>query len=154
MGLFNKLKNVLFEEEEIEIEPEYEEKEEFKEEPFKEKKEKVEPTNNELENDHDLYKVENTFNFPDFDEDEFAINYEIPKEKEKPKEKEVKPLPKENVYEYEEKIKIKKENPSRHERIIKTAEISKKAFKPSPIISPVYGVLDKNYTKDDIVIFV
>lgn len=27
----------------------------------------------------------------------------------------------------------------------------KKAFKPSPIISPVYGVLDQNYTKDDIV---
>ena len=27
----------------------------------------------------------------------------------------------------------------------------KKVFKPSPIISPVYGVLDKNYSKDDIV---
>lgn len=26
----------------------------------------------------------------------------------------------------------------------------KKIFKPSPIISPVYGVLDKNYSKDDI----
>ena len=27
----------------------------------------------------------------------------------------------------------------------------KKNFKPSPIISPVYGVLDKNYHKDDII---
>lgn len=27
----------------------------------------------------------------------------------------------------------------------------KKVFKPSPIISPVYGVLDKNYKKDDII---
>ena len=27
----------------------------------------------------------------------------------------------------------------------------KKIFKPSPVISPVYGVLDKNYKKDDIV---
>ena len=27
----------------------------------------------------------------------------------------------------------------------------KKVFKPSPIISPVYGILDKNYKKDDIV---
>lgn len=26
----------------------------------------------------------------------------------------------------------------------------KKPFKPSPIISPVYGILDKNYTKEDI----
>lgn len=29
--------------------------------------------------------------------------------------------------------------------------IEKKNFKPTPIISPVYGILDKNYTKDDIV---
>lgn len=27
---------------------------------------------------------------------------------------------------------------------------NKKLFKPSPIISPVYGILDKNYSKDDI----
>lgn len=26
-----------------------------------------------------------------------------------------------------------------------------KVFKPTPIISPIYGILDKNYTKDDIV---
>lgn len=30
-------------------------------------------------------------------------------------------------------------------------EEPKKVFKPSPIISPVYGVLDKNYHKEDIV---
>lgn len=33
---------------------------------------------------------------------------------------------------------------------IKTELEPKKVFKPSPIISPVYGVLDKNYYKDDI----
>ena len=27
----------------------------------------------------------------------------------------------------------------------------KKSFRPSPIISPVYGILDKNYKKDDVV---
>ena len=27
----------------------------------------------------------------------------------------------------------------------------KKVFKPTPIISPVYGILDKNYHKEDIV---
>mgnify|MGYP003515306808 CR=1 FL=1 len=27
---------------------------------------------------------------------------------------------------------------------------SKEAFKPTPIISPIYGVLDKNYRKDEI----
>lgn len=30
-------------------------------------------------------------------------------------------------------------------------EEEKKAFKPTPIISPVYGILDKNYHKEDIV---
>ena len=29
--------------------------------------------------------------------------------------------------------------------------MEKKIFKPTPIISPVYGVLDKNYHKEDIV---
>jgi len=31
-------------------------------------------------------------------------------------------------------------------------EPKKKEFKPSPIISPVYGILDKNYSKDEIVV--
>ena len=30
-------------------------------------------------------------------------------------------------------------------------EEEKKIFKPTPIISPVYGILDKNYHKEDIV---
>lgn len=29
--------------------------------------------------------------------------------------------------------------------------VGKKPFRPSPVISPVYGILDKNYSKDDIV---
>lgn len=34
---------------------------------------------------------------------------------------------------------------------INSTSTTKKTFTPSPIISPVYGILDKNYTKDDIV---
>ncbi len=34
-------------------------------------------------------------------------------------------------------------------KVVKQPE--KKAFKPTPIISPVYGILDKNYQKDEIV---
>jgi len=33
---------------------------------------------------------------------------------------------------------------------VKVVKEEKKYFKPTPIISPVYGVLDKNYNKDDI----
>lgn len=45
---------------------------------------------------------------------------------------------------------IQKTNP--YERIKKPEEKKeeKKIFKPTPIISPVYGVLDKNYHKEDI----
>lgn len=56
-----------------------------------------------------------------------------------------KPKPKEKV---EEKPKPKVE-PYKGAKASITPE-PKKVFKPSPIISPVYGVLDKNYRKDDI----
>lgn len=32
----------------------------------------------------------------------------------------------------------------------KKEEVKPKKFKPTPVISPVYGVLDKNYTKDEV----
>ena len=32
----------------------------------------------------------------------------------------------------------------------KKEEPKPKKFKPTPVISPVYGVLDKNYTKDEV----
>lgn len=46
----------------------------------------------------------------------------------------------------------KKVEPLPYQGVKPTAiEEPKKVFKPSPIISPVYGVLDKNYKKEDIV---
>ena len=36
-------------------------------------------------------------------------------------------------------------------RKVEEPKVEKKVFKPTPIISPVYGVLDKNYHKEDIV---
>ena len=63
-----------------------------------------------------------------FDDNDFA-NLEPPKKVEKPIKK---------VMGYN---KSKKEENDKQE---------KKVFKPTPIISPVYGVLDKNYHKEDI----
>lgn len=40
--------------------------------------------------------------------------------------------------------------PKKIEQKYKVKEEEKKIFKPTPIISPVYGVLDKNYHKEDI----
>lgn len=53
--------------------------------------------------------------------------------------------------------KVPPKEPSRKEvyggknpAISASVKEEKKTFKPTPIISPVYGVLDKNYSKDDI----
>lgn len=53
----------------------------------------------------------------------------------------------------EKKLEPKKEYKEREIYGIKKEEpvVEKKIFKPTPIISPVYGVLDKNYHKEDIV---
>ncbi len=40
---------------------------------------------------------------------------------------------------------------SRVEEKEEPVRVGKKPFRPSPVISPVYGILDKNYHKDDIV---
>ena len=57
----------------------------------------------------------------------------------------------------EPKIEEKKEEPKREEikaiyggnSVVEKEET--KVFKPTPIISPVYGILDKNYHKEDII---
>lgn len=160
MGLVSKLKNILFEEEEVEI-PVIEKKKEKKIEPVYEvpKKEepkqdfsyarfyeetprepiyqekKVEPVKK-YEQPSAPIKTESTFNFPDFDEKEFES---------------ARPKRSTNIMEYEKKKqeKEKKVEYKRPER--KEEEKTPKAkFKPSPIISPVYGILDKNYTPDEI----
>ena len=63
-----------------------------------------------------------------FDDNDFA-NLEPPKKVDKVAKKN-------SVFEKPKKVEVHKEE--------------KKVFKPTPIISPVYGVLDKNYHKEDI----
>lgn len=56
-----------------------------------------------------------------------------------------------NVLEYEKKRKVeKKYDLGRYERIERTETVEKKKFKPSPIISPVYGILNEDYKPEDI----
>lgn len=151
MGLFNKLKNALFEEEEIEIEPTPDKVVIKDEEPVFEKKVEQKKEELPLENERELFKAENTFNFPEFDEEEFVTSYEPPKETRPTRKVEYERKAPENVY-YESKVKITREKPtSRRERVITKEETVKKVFKPSPVISPVYGILDKNYKKEDVI---
>ena len=55
--------------------------------------------------------------------------------------------PTKKVEEVKPKVKHEENIPRPYQPVIQ----EKKVFKPSPIISPVYGVLDQNYTKEDIV---
>ena len=158
MGLFNKLKNALFEEEEIELEP-TPDKIVIKDEETTKKKEKEVEVKKEipLENERELFKAENTFNFPDFDEEEFVTNYEPGKQMNKSAEDfEEKKVRREIEYEekpsktYETKLKPTREKElSREKNIPEKTTSSKKSFIPSPAISQVYGIMDKSFKKEE-----
>ena len=160
MGLFNKIKDILFDEvEEEETAPKKVEKvTEPKEEPKIAEKIEVQPKvperpvrvvepepvkeepvadNFDVMNERDLFKSDNNFPFLDFDEEEFSNSIGTRKEKTNT-----------NVLEYEKKKKIEK----RYDfgRVETKEVVEKKKFKPSPIISPVYGILNEDYRIEDI----
>ena len=147
MGLIDRIKSALFEEEEIEVpvketKPEIEKTksedlrkidiEETEMETFrsKEKKEKEEPLPV-VKDDPIETKHEKTFEFPVFDEEEF---------------KDSKSRTNRNVLEYEKRAKIEKRLDFNQSEV--EPQVVKK-FTPSPIISPVYGVIEGEFKKED-----
>lgn len=137
MGLLDKVKGILFDEEEIEIP-------EIKKETRKEiKKEYIEEENpiREIKVPKDdfsdrEYKSETTFTFPIDFEDEEPEPVKV-EERTKPKLEEPRQTIRNEKRDYSDFLS-KKDN--------------KKQFKPTPIISPVYGVLDQNYKKEDVIV--
>ena len=97
--------------------------------------------------ERELFKSDTTFPFFDFDEEEFDKQLPAkPPVVEHPTEKRTS-----NVFEYERKKKIEKRTDyGRYEKTEITETVERKKFKPSPIISPVYGILNENYDKTDI----
>lgn len=159
MGLFNKIKGILFEEvEEDEVENNTKKESKEVQKPIAER---IEPQRKETivteipkapvnvapkEEKHEdlsereLFKSDKGFSFPDFDEEEFTNMSRVSK-----------PKATTNVLEYEKKRKVeKKYDLGRYERIERTETVEKKKFKPSPIISPVYGILNEDYKPEDI----
>ncbi|MGI6329751.1 MAG: hypothetical protein ACOXZR_02705 [Bacilli bacterium] len=136
MGLFDRIKNLFYEEEEIEV-PKESLKVENKDSILKSKKSskrkeseiKEVPSKENVDDivsERELFKSESTFKFPIiFEEEDFLTE-----------KKESKSI---NV--------LNKENTTKEER--KPSSIKKKEFMPTPIISPVYGVLGKNYEKKE-----
>lgn len=157
MGLLNKIKGILFEE--VEDDEVVETPKPRVSETKKPIAERIEPqkreevvvntpprvevpkeVKKEVVSERDLFKNDNSFPFQDFDEEEFASMSRVNK-----------PKPTTNVLEYEKKKKVeKKYDLGRYERIEKTEVVERRKFKPSPIISPVYGILNEDYKPEDI----
>ena len=157
MGLLDKIKNVLFEEEVIELpveEKKIVQEEKRTEPPVVEKKTNFVET--EIEEpkipEKDLFKSDKTFDFPVFDDEEFES---MKNDFEDTYEDETKKSMCINLFDYEKpKIKktIKAEEIKGRAYENKKSDYSSRKFQPSPVISPVYGVLDKNYKKEDIIV--
>lgn len=155
MELLNKIKGILFEEveeDEVVSTPKSEEKKPIAEkiEPQRKVEEPVEKsvpkvtapvkeTKTENLNERDLFKSDNISPFFDFDEEEFSNMSRVQKPKTT------------NVMEYERKKRVEKRyDMGNFSKIERTEVVEKKKFKPSPIISPVYGILNEDYKPEDI----
>ena len=152
MSLVKKLKDILFEEEEY-TEPIKVVEEVKKEEPaavkieFEDEEEKEDFPKSEIPSERELFKKENSFRFPEFDEEEFTSSFQSSKPVNKPVSKQ-----NSNVLEYERKKTYEKRTDyGRYERVETREYTEKRKFKPSPIISPVYGILNQDYKAEDIV---
>jgi len=141
MGVFSKLKGIFYDEvvvEEDEVSSKKEEKI-VKKEVVKEEKPKIEEIKvsvkeekqpevevpKSVPTEREIFRSERTFNFTEFDEEE-----DLP--------------PRKSI------LDVDNSNSSRRTTIDTTPPKPPKVFKPSPIISPIYGILDKDYKREEI----
>lgn len=127
MGFLDKLKDIFYEEEELEPKKKKEEetmKEEVKEE--KREESKIDPAF--VISERELFKTDPKFKFPVNFEEEDLID------------------------ETTNRVNALEEEENKY-RVVETTTVveEKRVFRPSPVISPVYGILDKNYKKSDII---
>ena len=146
MGFLDKIKDLFSDEEEVieTKEVEVEEKEEHKlptfmrnkieEEQRKEEVKVKEKVPSEVVSDREIVRTRtnnNSFSFP-IEMDEPDV-FEVPR------------------YNSNQNVLTKKKEEEKKSTLYsKKEEVKPKKFKPTPVISPVYGVLDKNYTKDEV----
>lgn len=150
MGLLDKVKGILFDEEEVDIP-------EIKKEPKKEIKQEININSIKrgIKEDNPIrelkipkddfsdrnYKSESTFTFPiDFEDEEPVPIKTVEKPKPKP------------VEQHTREVKNNDAMSSRDFSSFLNKKEDKRRFKPTPIISPVYGVLDQNYKKEDVIV--
>ena len=149
MGIFKKIKDIFYDEEVVEV-PIEEEKKSTKEEPpvieeitapitSKYKSEDDEEEKSDDFSERELFKPEKTFDFPVFDDEE--------------EEEPVKTRSKVNVLELQKELEQRSMTSRNRDygRNDTSEPRGESTFKPSPVISPIYGILDKNYKKEEIV---
>lgn len=111
-------------------------------------KEKV---NDYVESKRETSKINNSSDLI-FDDDDFIIDTKKPK-----KEVETYKAKETNLYQtrdtrdlYKKEEVREKNEPIKYETPLYTEKKETKVFTPSPIISPIYGILDKNYKKEEV----
>ncbi len=141
MGLFDKIKNLFYDEEVIEV-PKESIEEEIKVNSKNNKEDEHKTSIDNVISERDLVKKDTNFKFPIiFDDDDF-----VDKKEEKKKEK----IKEEQNYSRVNEHQTKYKKPTLDREVIKEVIEKPKKFKPSPVISPVYGILDKNYRKEEL----
>ena len=158
MGLFEKLKNTFFEEEYVEVEepvkPEQvakkvEVKKEKKVKPIEEIEEDVKIAEPEVKKEsyfeNDLVNKSNKLTF--FDDDDFEPVKPVHKVVESKEEKRIYGESASAIHDSIKMDDMDKYNSTSH----KAYGATEVKFQPTPIISPIYGVLDKNYRKEEVI---
>ena len=165
MSVFKKIKDVLFDiedDEDTSVSRETTTKVVKENNPIKEVKMPVE-YNHDDESSSETPKKNNSFNFPlDFDDDLPSRSDKSSVEPKKNTYNKVNndlfdddfDVPRRNRGDYivKETDYNKKEQPRDYSKFLQPKKEEKKIFRPSPVISPVYGVLNQNYTKDDVIV--
>ncbi len=124
-------------------------------------KEEEEVPEEKKEEELPVSKLEDSSPILPFDEDEFdRMNAHVNKETPKPYEKSVREAYQEKEVMFRN-VEMRKANSNYsstetprdfYENVTSTSVVrGEKKFTPSPVISPVYGILDKNYKKEDVV---
>ena len=158
MGLLEKLKNTFFEEEYVEVEesvkPEQvakkvEIKSEKKAKPIEEIEEEEELVEPEVKSEsyfeNDLANKNSKLSF--FDDDDFEPTRQTHKIEKPKEEKKIYGESASAVYDSIKMDDMDKYNSIGH----KAYGATEVKFQPTPIISPIYGILDKNYRKEEVV---
>ena len=156
MGLLEKVRDFFYDEEDDDVpdfvKPKKHPKEHFNDKKIVKKEVKTEKIENQEEEKQDisereLFKAERTFNFP-MDVDDEYTNVGRPRNVQKPNINQI-----QNNYEKSQYTGLREYSRYDHpkEDEIKQNSTPKK-FKPTPVISPIYGIMDKNYKKEDLII--